>query len=118
MRAKQLTLEELVNLLTRLKNQDKRIPREELLRLYNDEVKRLYPTRERKLSKCIGCENNFYNGNNTYGVKECWSLDTATIVKKKKVHIDDVPPWTQEPIEVLSCYHQKRYVFVNPDREG
>ena len=65
-----------------------------------------------KLRMCNGCEENFYNGHNPYGIKECWNLKSAKVVKKKKVHIDQVPPWEQKPIKVLSCYHQKRFVFV------
>ena len=120
MRAKQLTFEELVDLFERVrrKYRDKRMPRDELINLYNEEVERLYPKKEEKLRLCNGCENDFYNDKNPFGIKECWSLDTATIEKKKKVHVDDVPPWDHEPIKVLSCYHQKRYVFVNPDRKG
>jgi len=28
---------------------------------------------------CIGCDDNFYNGNNPMGVKECWSFKTAKV---------------------------------------
>ena len=66
---------------------------------------------------CIGCENNFYNGNNPYGIKECWSLKTAKLIMRKQVNINQVPPWKQEPTKVLSCYHKKGYVFINGDRE-
>ena len=66
---------------------------------------------------CAGCHNNFYNGNNPYDVKECWSLKTAKLVKKKKVHIDHVPPWKQPAIKVPSCYQQRGYIFVGPDQE-
>jgi hypothetical protein len=72
-------------------------------------------TETQKLKMCSGCRNNFYNGNNPYGVKRCWSLDNAEVVKRKRVHINQVPPWTQEPIKVLSCFHQQGYVFVNPN---
>ena len=30
---------------------------------------------------CIGCRDNFYNGNNNLGVKECWGFKTAELVK-------------------------------------
>lgn len=68
-------------------------------------------------SNCIGCEDNFYNGNNDLGVKECFRLKSAKIVKKKKIPLSQVPPWKQKPIKVPSCYRQKGYVFWNPDRE-
>ncbi len=66
---------------------------------------------------CSGCHSNFYNGNSPYGVKECWLLKTAKLVKKKKVHINHVPPWKQAPIKVPDCYRQQGYVFVGPDQE-
>ena len=69
-------------------------------------------------NNCIGCENNFYNGNNPYGVKECWSFKTAKMVMKKKVSINQAPPWKQKPYKVFSCYHQKGYVFIEGDREN
>ncbi len=31
---------------------------------------------------CVGCDDNFYNGNNPLGVKECWSFKTAKVVKR------------------------------------
>lgn len=31
---------------------------------------------------CSGCDNNFYNGNNPMGVKECWCFKTAKVVTK------------------------------------
>ena len=70
-----------------------------------------------KLKMCIGCKDNFYNGNNPLGVKECWCLPKAKVVMKKKVHINHVPPWKQAPIKVLSCRHEKGYVFVGPNQE-
>lgn len=34
--------------------------------------------REKKY--CLGCDDNFYNGNNPMGIKECWGFKTAKIV--------------------------------------
>ncbi len=68
-------------------------------------------------ANCLGCENNFYNGNNTYGVEECWSFKTAKLVKRKKVSINQRPPWKQKPGIYPDCYHCKGHVFVNGDRE-
>lgn len=65
---------------------------------------------------CIGCENNFYNNGGVNGMtKECWSLKNAKLIMRKKVHIDQTPPWKQKPSKVLSCYHQKRCVFIEGD---
>ena len=68
-------------------------------------------------SKCEGCEDNFYNGNNNLGVKECFHLKSAKMVLKKKISLLQVPPWKQKPIKVPSCFRQKGYVFWNPNRE-
>ncbi len=29
---------------------------------------------------CIGCDSDFYNGNNPMGVKECWLFKSAKIM--------------------------------------
>ena len=65
-------------------------------------------------SKCIGCENDFYNqrGEN----HPCWSLEDAKVIKRKKVHVDQVPPWNQKAEDYPGCYHVKRYVFVGKDQ--
>lgn len=70
-----------------------------------------------KLKLCNGCEDNFYNGNNPLGIKECWLLKTAKVAMKKQVHINQYPPWKQKPIRTLSCYHQKQYIFVGATQE-
>lgn len=31
---------------------------------------------------CVGCDSDFYNGNNPMGIKECWSFKTAKVVKR------------------------------------
>lgn len=74
-------------------------------------------TKVEKLKHCSNCTENFYNGNNSYGIKECWHLKTAKLVLKKQVHINQRPPWKQKPIKVLSCFRMKNYVFVNPKVE-
>ena len=70
-------------------------------------------SKEEALKYCVGCYETFYNGNNTVGVKECWNLKSAKLVMKKKVGIDDVPPWNHTPIKCLSCYHETGYVMVD-----
>ena len=69
-----------------------------------------------RLKYCIGCGDNFYNDNNSLDIKECWSLKDAKMVSKKEVHIDQVPPWTQKPIRLLSCFHRDGFWYVEPDR--
>ena len=67
-----------------------------------------------KLKLCSGCRNNFYNGNNTLGIKECWFFEKANIVLKKRVHMDQSPPWNQAPVTVLDCYRESGYVYFDP----
>jgi hypothetical protein len=64
---------------------------------------------------CPGCEDNFYNGNNPYGIGGCWSLNSAKEVMRKMVHINDVPPWNHTPKETLSCFHKKQFVMIDED---
>ncbi len=75
-------------------------------------------TIQEKLKNCAGCEDDFYNhnlaANNELG---CWRLKEAKLVSRKKIPLSQVPPWKQKPIEVLSCYRQKGYVFWAPDKE-
>lgn len=73
-------------------------------------------SKDEKLKMCSGCRENFYNGNNPYGIQECWSLKSARVVLKKEVHLDQVPPWNQKPIKVLSCFRRPRHVYVDPQR--
>ena len=68
-------------------------------------------TKTEKLKMCPGCTDDFYNGNNKMEIKECWYLKTATPVKKKKIPVNQEPPFTQLPISVLQCFHQQGYVF-------
>lgn len=63
---------------------------------------------------CSGCRDDFYNGHNNLGVKECWSLKTARLIWRKEVHIDQRPPWNQKARRLPSCYHADRYVYVDP----
>lgn len=30
---------------------------------------------------CIGCRENFYNGNNDLNIKECWNYKRAKVIK-------------------------------------
>ena len=74
-------------------------------------------TKKEKKQMCTGCEDNFYNDQNPYSIKECWHLENARVVKLKKVNINQAPPWKQEPVEVLNCRSEEGYVYVDPKRE-
>lgn len=70
-----------------------------------------------KLRYCVGCHSDFYNGNNPMGIKECWNLDKAKVVSKKKVPLSQTPPWKQPPINVFDCCHYDGYILVGADQE-
>ncbi len=69
---------------------------------------------EKRREFCGGCRNDFYNGNNDLGVKECWSLKTARISRVAFVHLDSVPPWHAPIVRTLHCHQRERYVRINP----
>lgn len=71
---------------------------------------------EEKRKLCAGCYNSGYLWKKPDGFG-CWSFKDAKPVMRKEVHKDQVPPWRQKPITVLSCYNRPRYVYVAPDRE-
>ncbi len=59
-------------------------------------------------SKCGGCRNNFYNGNNgDLGVKQCWSVGKATVVVRFKIGTWTMPtaPGAFAKVRVPDCYH-------------
>lgn len=66
---------------------------------------------------CSECGDDFYNGTNPYGVKECWNFKSAKVVARKEIPIDQQPPWKQKPIVVLNCFHKKGFVYWDPERE-
>lgn len=68
-----------------------------------------------KQKYCSGCYNNFYNGNNQYGVKVCWSLKDARVVFKTEVSIHQVPPYGQKPRRTLNCFHRTGYAQLEPN---
>jgi hypothetical protein len=47
--------------------------------------------RKATMSDCEGCRNDFYNGHNPLGVKECWSLKEARVVT-----LYQIGWWTQQ----------------------
>lgn len=64
----------------------------------------------KKMTKtaCIGCRDNFYNGNNTLGVKECVMYPTAIIVVRwaQDWHTRSDAPGAFMEVEVPSCYNR------------
>jgi hypothetical protein len=62
-------------------------------------------------AKCVGCVDHFYNGNNALGVKECWSLKTAQLVTRWRIHRDAMParPGVFEEVEVYDCRREQGF---------
>lgn len=69
-------------------------------------------SKQEKMSKpakskglCVGCRENFYNGYNDIGTKECWNYKSARVVKRYRIGW-----WTPQdraenfdPVMVMSC---------------
>lgn len=68
-----------------------------------------------KLKLCSGCRDDFYNDHNPYGVKRCWSLDSAQPVVKTMVGVWQNPPYTWRPQTTLSCHRPDGSVWINSD---
>ena len=65
-------------------------------------------------SKCAGCYNDFYNyGGATGNSTECWGLETAKLVMRQEVHVDQIPPYRQPYRKLPSCYSKQRYAYIN-----
>ena len=73
----------------------------------------LKPRKEKSL--CLRCRDNFYNGNNSFGIKECWKFRSAKVVKRFMIPVDMRPPYNFDPEWVLSCYHPERVCNVKPE---
>lgn len=68
---------------------------------------------------CAGCQDDFYNGHNPYGIKECWMLKTAKLEPRVLIHIDQMPPYKNlKPKPMPTCYKAQRFVTVKPDAIG
>lgn len=61
-----------------------------------------------KKNYCSGCRNNVYN-NGYLGVNECWSLESAKVVKAKFVPNAQRPPWNMPAEKTLSCHQRTGY---------
>lgn len=65
---------------------------------------------------CAGCKDDFYNGKNPHGVKECWMLKSAKLAPRLLIHIDQPPPYLEVKVKSLpECYRLKRHVTVKPE---
>lgn len=65
---------------------------------------------------CIGCEDDFYNGKNPYGVEACWHRENAKREKRLLIPIDLRPPYLHIKAESLpTCYKKKRHMTIKPE---
>jgi len=60
-----------------------------------------------KKELCQGCRNEFYNGQNDLGIKECWSFRDSKVVSRFKIGW-----WTPQDkasnfhkVQTLTCHH-------------
>jgi len=65
---------------------------------------------------CVGCYCNDYN-HGLGSAKECWSFESAKLIFRKEVPIDQRPPWIQAAKQFPNCYRRTGYVYVGPDQE-
>lgn len=73
----------------------------------------------KSISLCSGCRDDFYNGHNPYGVKQCWNFPKATVEKRLMIPVDLRPPYDLKSARwVLSCYHPERTCNVKPEAIG
>lgn len=58
-------------------------------------------------SYCRGCRDDFYNGQNPPGVRQCWMLAKAKVVKRWKLGwwTSPVEPGAFVQIETYNCHH-------------
>jgi len=49
----------------------------------NGEIIKIYKKLKPKSKMCVGCRNDFYNGNNSLGVRRCLYLGSAKVCDKK-----------------------------------
>lgn len=61
---------------------------------------------------CSGCRQDFYNGHNDLGVKECRSFKTAKVVTRMRVGIWQNPPYIWNPQKTLGCHSPDGGVMI------
>ncbi len=62
---------------------------------------------------CRGCNDDFYNGRNPHGIEKCWSIESATIETRYRLHINSVPTKRSnfKTLQRPDCYREKGFVF-------
>ena len=68
-------------------------------------IKREYKSLKPKKSMCRGCRDDFYNGGNPYGTKECWHFKDAKVVDSEFYpNLNCTAKQTVVIKKTLSCY--------------
>jgi hypothetical protein len=64
---------------------------------------------------CAGCADDFYNGKNHLGIKECWMRRGAKLGNYRLIPIDMRPPYLDVPVQKIpTCYKKPRYAKAPP----
>lgn len=69
----------------------------------------------KKIDKCDGCRNQFYNNNNALNIKTCWSLKKAKVVTRYKIGwwVTPVSKKVFTRIKTLDCHQAPgRYALM------
>lgn len=66
-------------------------------------------------SDCVGCRDDFYNGNNDIGVSECWLFKKAELATRYQlsIHTPISERRGYRKVTKPKCYGQNGYVFLD-----
>jgi len=67
---------------------------------------------------CSGCRNDFYNGNNPHGVKECCFRKNGKVVWRIRIGNFENPPYrNKKKFRAASCWHAESCgdLFIDPN---
>lgn len=72
-------------------------------------------TEAEKMKHCHGCRDDFYNDKNPLGVKKCWGLKTAKMVKGFQIGTWTVPTekGAFRHVKQLNCWHAQGVHFYD-----
>ena len=70
-----------------------------------------------KKERCTGCKYDYYNYGKNSSTGECWLFAIAQVIKRRRVGMNERPPWEREPEFLPDCYRKSGYIFVHPDTD-
>lgn len=64
---------------------------------------------------CSGCQSDLCNGNNDLGIRQCWLLKGAKIIRRYRIpsNAPSNVSGNYVSVRVPNCYHQCGYVYVD-----